>query len=208
MDMTLFESSFGYPMYGYDKHEAEYQEHIKADEKTRQLLASKGIALSSDLENDVYFVSLLFMIISVWEMDNIDSFICEPFIKAFYKDMTQSDGITYPVTIELQNGYDMSFGVTGEKYEYNFEVFIHGGVRVTDAPIFNMLLDSAVPLEDYLPYVIAELPSDAHFQTEFETYLRNDYDTALDAYGVYSYEEVDQKVCNERKALMQKYSAN
>lgn len=201
MNATLFENAFGYPMY----HETDPASLRKEDEELRQLLISKGIDVSDDFANDAFFVSLLFLVIRIWEFGDAYNFVCEDFVKALHKDLKQSDGTVYAVTVELTNGYDLSFFVTGEPSEYEFEVFIHGGAKVTDAPAFDAIINACCPLDNYIPHLIAALPENAHLITEFEAYLDSDLKLGFEAYDVETQEELMEKLALERERLAQKY---
>lgn len=77
------------------------------------------------------------------------------------RDLLQSNGQVYDVTLRFPNGYDLS----------GTEVFITGGKCVTDAPLMQF-----VTSEEEMSVIdaLALVPQDAHLLTECEIYMRDD----------------------------------
>lgn len=181
------------------------EEERKEDAKNREFLISKGMELSEDMENEPAYVSLLFMMCIWYDCDGygIEEFLSEEFVKGIHQYHTQADKKFYAVTLELKNGYDLSFDALEDK-TYILRVYVHGGADVTDAPAIRKILDE----DDYcVPDRISELPSDAHLMSWFEVNLDSDYEKGLEAYGLETYEEVRERMLEERALLKKKYSS-
>lgn len=197
MEETFYDIVFGY------SSEFSKDAFKKEDEEVREFLLTKGIELSEDdMENEIPYVSLLLML-DVWYGGyNTIDFLKEDFIKGIHIFHRQADKKDYAVTLELKNGYDLSFDALEGK-RYILRVYIHDGCDVSDAPAIRKILDE----DYYTPDRISELPNDAHLQSWFEVYLKSDYDAGLEVYGLDTYEQVKEKMLEERDFLKKKYSS-
>lgn len=194
MNKTLFELRIG------EKFDIELANNVKEE------VASKGVILGSDLANDPFYVALhLFC-------SEVDGYFPSyavalgcydtSYIRKYYRDKVQSDGIKYDVTIELVNGIQISFSCDMDGDEKYFSPW-YGKKEISKTPIMEYILDGGTKRCD-INEVISELTKKQLYQTGWEV-LGADTELGYELYEVETPEDLKRANEEEHQRINQQF---